>query len=78
MERYDYALKPAQQAQTEANGQAPQVDLLVAQALTAVGRYEGAAQVLREMLKRHPDVPEAATAKRFLEKLTADGKIKKE
>jgi len=76
--RYEEALKTAQQAQTEANGQAPQVELLVAQALTAVERYEDAAKVLRELLKRHADGPEAATARRFLEKLTADGKIKRE
>jgi Flp pilus assembly protein TadD len=76
LERYDDALKIAQLAQTEANGQAPQVDLLVAQALTAVGRFEDAALVLRQMLKQHPDVPEAATAKRFLERLKSDGKIK--
>jgi Flp pilus assembly protein TadD len=78
LERYDEALKTAKQAQTESNGQSPQVDLLVAQALTAVGRYEDAAFVLREMLKHHPDGSEAATAKRFLDRLTADGKIKKE
>jgi Flp pilus assembly protein TadD len=78
LERYEEALKTAQLAQTESNGQAPQVDLLVAQALTAVGRFEDAAQVLREMLKRHPDGTEAATARRFLERMAADGKIKRE
>jgi Flp pilus assembly protein TadD len=78
LERFEEALRPAQQAQAESNGQAPQVDLLVAQTLTALGRFEDAAQVLRELLKRHADGPDAATARRFLEKLSADGKIKKE
>lgn len=75
LERYDEALKTSQQAQAESNGQAPQVDLLVAQAFTAVGRFKDSAQVLREIIKMHPGVPEAATAQRFLQRLTADGKI---
>ena len=73
--RYEEALKVSQQAQTEVNGQAPQVDLLVAEALTAVGRYEDSASVLRELLKKHSEGPEAATARRYLERLTTDGKI---
>jgi Flp pilus assembly protein TadD len=75
-ERYEEALKVSQQAQEESNGQAPQVDLLLAQSLVAVGRYEESAQVLRELLKNHADGPEASTARRFLAKLAADGKIK--
>jgi tetratricopeptide (TPR) repeat protein len=76
--KYEEALKTAKLAQTEANGQAPQIDLLVAQALTAEGRFDDAAQVLRDLLKSHPDGTEAATAKRFLDRLTADGKIRKQ
>ncbi len=76
--RYEEALKVSQQAQAESNGQAPQVDLLVAEALTAVGRYEDSANVLRELLKNHSDGPEAATARRYLERLTADGKIQQQ
>ncbi|MGB8325668.1 MAG: tetratricopeptide repeat protein [Candidatus Acidiferrum sp.] len=78
LERYDEALKTAQQAQTKANGQAPGVDLLVAQVLTAVGRYKDSAQVLRELLKRNPSGPEAATAQHYLDRLTADGKVPRE
>jgi Flp pilus assembly protein TadD len=74
-ERFDEALKVSQQAQTESNGQAPQVDLLVAKSLVAVGRYEDSAKVLRELIKNHGDGPDATTARRFLERLTADGKI---
>jgi Flp pilus assembly protein TadD len=73
--RYDEALKISQQARVESNGQVPQADLLVAKALVAVGRYEDSAQVLRELLKNHTGGPEVATARRFLERLIADGKI---
>ena len=76
--RFDEALKASQQAQAESNGQVPHVDLLVAQALTAVGRYEDSATVLRELLKNHSDGPEAVTARRYLERLLADGKIRRE
>lgn len=74
-ERFDEALKVSQQAQTESNGQVPQVDLLVARTLVAVGRYDDSATVLRELIKSHSDGPDAATARRYLERLTADGKI---
>jgi Flp pilus assembly protein TadD len=74
-ERFDEALRVSQQAEEESNGQVPQVDLLLARALTAVGRYEDSAKVLRELLKNHGDTPEAGTARRFLERLTGDGKI---
>ena len=77
-ERYDDALKLSQQAQAESDGQAPQVDLLVARALTAVGRYEDSAKVLRDIVKNHGDASEAATARRYLERLTNDGKIKQQ
>ena len=71
--RFDEALKVSQQAQS--NVPAPQLDLLVARSLTALGRYEDSAKVLRELLT-HNDGPEAATARRFLDRLTADGKIR--
>jgi len=74
-ERFEEALKFSQQAQAESNGQAPQVDLLVAKSLVAVGRYEDSANVLRELIKNHGDAADAATARHFLERLTADGKI---
>jgi tetratricopeptide (TPR) repeat protein len=77
-EKYDEALKTAQQAQTDSAGHAPQVDLLVAQALVAVERFEDSAKALREIIKNHNGTPEAATAQRFLDRLTADGKIKRQ
>jgi Flp pilus assembly protein TadD len=76
--RYDEALKMSQQALEESNGKAPEVDMLVAQSLAAVGRYEDAGRVLREFLKNHEDRPEAANARRWLERLAADGKIARE
>ena len=75
-QQYDAALKASQQALTDSSGKAPEIELLVAQSLTAVGRYEDSAQVLREFLKKHGDHPQAATARRWLQRLSADGKIK--
>lgn len=77
-EQYDDALRTSQQALAQANGNEPQVALLVAQSLTAVGRYEEAAQTLREVLRDHSDRPEAATAHRWLGRLAASGKIHSE
>jgi uncharacterized protein HemY len=74
-QQYDEALKMSQLALTESNGKAPQIELLVAQALTAVGRYEDAAQALRDFLKRYGDRPEAPTARRWLDGLASNGKI---
>ena len=74
--RYDEALKMSQEALTASNGKAPEIALLVAQSLTAVGRYEDAAQVLREFLKDHADRQEATKARRWLEGLTASAKIR--
>jgi Flp pilus assembly protein TadD len=75
-QQYPEALKTAQQALTQSNGKAPQIQLLVAQSLTAVGRYDDAAQTLREFLQKNADRPEAATAKRWLDGLAKSGKIR--
>src|SRR5579884_1505376 len=76
--QYEGALKESQEAVTESQGAAPATELLLAQALTAMGRYEDSAQTLRSFLKKHPGDPGAQTAHRWLERLTADGKIHKE
>jgi tetratricopeptide (TPR) repeat protein len=76
--QYDAALKASQQALAESNGKGPEIEILVAQSLTALGRYEDSARALREFLRNHPDRPEATTARRYLERLTADGKIRPE
>jgi tetratricopeptide (TPR) repeat protein len=75
-QQYDQALKASQQALVGSNGKAPQIELLVAQSLTAVGRYEDAAQALRGFLKNHGDRSEAATARRWLDGLVKNGKIR--
>ncbi len=74
--QYDQALKTSQLALTESNGRAPQIELLVAQSLTAVGRYDDAAETLRDFLKRHGDRPEAPTARRWLDGLANSGKTR--
>jgi Tfp pilus assembly protein PilF len=76
-QQYDQALKLAQQANTSSHG-APQAELLLAQCLTAVGRYEDSAQVLRGVLKNNANTPDAATAQRWLNGLIANGKIQQE
>lgn len=75
-QQYDQALKTSQLALTESNGKAPEIELLVAKSLTAVGRYEEAAQTLRDFLKRYGDRPEASTARRWLAGLASNGKIR--
>jgi Flp pilus assembly protein TadD len=74
--KYDEALKMSQDALAASTGKAPEIELLVAQSLTAVGRYEDAAQMLREFVTSHADRREAATARKWLERLTASGKIR--
>jgi thioredoxin-like negative regulator of GroEL len=75
-EQYPEALNMSQEALAQSNGSAPAIALLVAQSLTAVGRYEDAAQMLRQFLRDHSDQQEAATARRWLEQLAANGKIR--
>jgi Tfp pilus assembly protein PilF len=74
-QQYDQALKTTEEARTEAHGAAPQLELLYAQCLTAAGRYDDAAGVLRDFLKNNPGNPDSDTAKRWLEGLAANGKI---
>jgi Tfp pilus assembly protein PilF len=74
-EQYDQAWQMAQKAHEASHGTSPQAELLLAQCLTAVGRYEEAAQVLREFLKGNGQIPEAKTAQRWLDNLVSDGKV---
>jgi thioredoxin-like negative regulator of GroEL len=76
-QQFDGAVKESQAAVAASNGKAPEVELLLAQSLTAAGHYEEAAQVLRNFIKNHGDRKEAATAQHWLDRLTADGKIHK-
>ncbi len=75
-EQYEEALSMAQAAHTDSHGSSAQAELLLAQCLTVVGRYEDSAQVLREFLKNNTDGPDAATARRWLERLASNGKIR--
>jgi len=75
LQQYDQAVKTSQLAWTESNGKAPQIELLVAQSFTAVGKYDDAAQALRDFLKHYGDRPEASTARRWLDGLAKNGKI---
>jgi tetratricopeptide (TPR) repeat protein len=77
-EQYDSAVTESRVALNGSNGKAPEIELLVAQSLTAAGKYEEAGQALRDFLKNHGDRPEAATARRWLERLSADGKLAKQ
>ena len=74
-QQYEQALKMADQAHLASHGTSGQAELLLAQCLTVLGRYEDSAQVLREFLKYNATSPDAATARHWLERLTADGKI---
>lgn len=73
--QYDRALKESQSAFAASAGRAPEIELLVAQALTAVGRYEESAEALRNFLQNHPDDLEAPVARRWLDRLKQAGKI---
>ena len=76
-EQYAQALGIAEQAHTDSHGSSPQVELVLAQCLTAMGNYEESAQVLREFLKSNSDGPDAATARHWLERLATNGKIRR-
>lgn len=76
-EQYDQALRMADQAHLTSHGSSGQAELLLAQCLTVLGRYEDSAQVLREFVKYNAASPDAATARHWLDRLTADGKIRR-
>lgn len=71
-QQYEQAVKESQEGWTESHGASPEIELLLAQSLTAVGRYQDAVLALRDFLKNHPDGPRADTARRWLEQLTAE------
>ena len=73
--QYEDALRLSREALSASGEKAPEIALLVAQSLTAIGRYEEAAQMLRDFLRDHADRREAATAQRWLERLSASAKI---
>src|SRR5207248_11162239 len=76
-EQFDDALKESQLALAQSHGTERAIELLLAQTQTAVGKYEDSAETLRNFLKNHPKDKGAATARRWLDRLAADGKIRK-
>jgi len=77
-ENFDASLLEAQQAFSQSHGSEPAIELLIAQSQTAVGKFEDSAETLRTFLRTHPNDKGAATARRWLDRLVADGKIRKQ
>ncbi len=74
---FDGALKESRQALSQSHGQEPGIELLLAQSQVATGRFEDSAETLRTFLKNHPNDKGAPIARRWLDRLIADGKIRK-
>ena len=74
--QYDRALKESQSALKASAGRAPEIQLLVAQAFTSVGRYEDSAQALRNFILHYPEHPQVGVARRWLVRLKQAGKIR--
>src|SRR5712692_6944581 len=67
--QFDQALAATNKALILANGKAPELDLLRAQALAALGRKSDDTEVLQKFLAEHPGDARAETAKRWLKQL---------
>ena len=76
-QQFEGALQEAQRALGQSHGSEPAIELLMAQAQTAVGKFEDSAETLRTFLRLHPGDKGAATARRWLDRLIADGKVHK-
>jgi tetratricopeptide (TPR) repeat protein len=74
--KFQPALEESKRALQDSNGQAPEIVLVAAASLTALGQYEESAVILHDFLQQHPDHPGAARAQRWLDRLQAAGKIK--
>jgi tetratricopeptide (TPR) repeat protein len=74
--KFQPALEQSRRALRDSNGQAPEIALVAAASLTALGQYEDSAAMLREFLQQHPDHPGATRARRWLDRLQVAGKIK--
>ena len=72
---FEEALEQSRLALKGSRGQAPEITMVVAASLTALGQYEESAAMLREFLAQHPDLPEAARAQRWVKYLKENGKI---
>ncbi len=67
--QFEQARAHAQQALNAAQGKAPEIQLLLAQALAALGQRERAAQELESFLRSHPEHSKALLARRWLARL---------
>ncbi len=76
-QQFEGALEEAQRALVQSHGAEPAIELLIAQAQTAVGKFDDSAATLRSFLRTHPNDKGAATARRWLDRLIADGKVRK-
>jgi cytochrome c-type biogenesis protein CcmH/NrfG len=74
-QQFEGALQEAQRALSQSHGSEPAIELLMAQAQTAVGKFEDSAETLRTFLRLHPSDKGAETARRWLDRLIADGKV---
>jgi tetratricopeptide (TPR) repeat protein len=74
--RFQPALEESRQALRDSNGLGPDIALVVAASLAALGEYENSAAILRGYLQEHSERPGADRAKRWLERLQQAGKIK--
>jgi Flp pilus assembly protein TadD len=74
--QFQRALEQSRQALNDSNGDTPAIALLLAESLTAREQYEESAAVLRKVILEHGDRPEAARARRWLDRLQKAGKIK--
>ncbi len=75
---FQSALDQSRQALHDSKGRAPEITLVVAASLTATGRYEESAALLREFIRQYPDRPETARARRWVNRLKQAGKIKQD
>ena len=76
-QQFEDALRESKRALGQPHGSEPEIELLIAQAQTAVGEFEDSAETLRTFLRQHPEDKGAATARRWLDRLIADGKVHK-
>jgi len=67
--QFEQARVHAQQALNLAQGKAPEIQLLLAQALAALGQRDKAAQELDAFLRKYPDHAKAPLARRWLARL---------
>ncbi len=72
--QFEQARDHAQQALNSAQGKAPEIQLLLAQALGALGQREKAAQQLESFLGSHPEHVKAPLARGWLAKLQQQGR----